>query len=71
MKITKARYEAAKKKLLDVQKFRKIVEDWENAVRNCSYKEEVTAVTIKDGSVKLESETIFNGKSNPVRTGSS
>lgn len=57
MKITKARYNNAKKRLRELQKFRKVVEDWDNAVRDCPFKEHVIAISIKDGAVKLECET--------------
>lgn len=64
MKITKERYESARKKLREMQKFRKTVEDWDNAVKDCPFKEYVTAISIKDGVVKLECESVNNGKAN-------
>ncbi|MCH9724512.1 MAG: hypothetical protein K0U86_06370 [Planctomycetes bacterium] len=56
MKITKTRYEAAKKKLLEMQKHKQVVEDWNNAVKDCPIKDQISAVSIKDGVVKLEIE---------------
>ena len=58
MKITKARYLNAKKRIRDLQKFKKVIDDWDNAVKDCSFKEHVTAITIKDGAVRMECETI-------------
>lgn len=57
MKITKARYDNAKKRIRDLQKFKKVIDDWDNAVKDCPFKEHVTAITIKDGTVKMECET--------------
>jgi hypothetical protein len=56
MKITKARYKAAKKKMLEMQKHKQVVEDWNNAVKDCPMKDQVSAISIKDGVVKLEIE---------------
>lgn len=58
MKINKARYDNAKNQIRKLQKYRKIVEDWDKAVKDCPFKEHVTAVDIAaDGSVKMECES--------------
>ncbi len=62
MKITKARYDNAKKKIRDLQQFKKVIDEWDNAVKDCPFKEHVTAITIKDGNVKMECESPTNGK---------
>lgn len=67
MKITKTRYLNAKKKLNDMQKFQKVVEDWENAVKDCPFKEHVTAISMKDGAVKLECERKDNDQAGNER----
>ena len=55
MKINKTRYENAKKQINKLQKFRKVIEDWDNALKDCPFKEHVTAIDIADdGSVKME-----------------
>ncbi len=56
MKITKAKYEAAKKKLLEMQKHKQVVDAWNNSVKDCPMKDQITAISIKDGIVKLEIE---------------
>lgn len=55
MKINKARYENAKKQIAKLNKYRKVVDDWEKALKDCPFKEHVTAIDVKeDGSVKME-----------------
>lgn len=56
MKITKARYDNAKKRIRDLQKFKKVIDDWEQALKDCPFKEHVTAITANNGTVKFEVE---------------
>lgn len=68
MKITKARYDSAKKKLRALQTFQKIVDDWNNAVKDCPFKEHILAISIKEGVVTLECENPTDGTTNGQAT---
>ena len=58
MKITKARYDNAKKRIRELQKFKKVIEDWDNALKECPFKDHVTAITTNNGTVKFEVEQV-------------
>lgn len=58
MKINKTRYLNAKKQITRLQKFRKVVDDWEKSLKDCPFKEHVTAIDIADdGTVTMECQT--------------
>jgi|GEM_PF-2666465 DNA integrity scanning protein DisA with diadenylate cyclase activity len=56
MKITKTRYENAKKKLKEMEQYRKVITQWETALKDCEFKDHVTAITSNNGTVRFEVE---------------
>lgn len=56
MKITKTRYENAKKKMKEMDSYRKVITQWESALKDCPFKDQVTAITSNNGTVKFEVE---------------